>query len=709
MFQLPSLSGCRQTVASQKRCSTTVSLDDRVTPRGPRSCAAAASSDAKPTPEAPDGQRPRQTKKTRSRGFQTFRTVATFVVPRFHDVLKADVRGRLRRVLCYAMFMLAFSLGFVAPAQNQDIFWQGGGTDQLLETSLQESLYTRKNFADIATIPDAHAWLQGPFFRTMYCGDTRPKVNEHPLCQRRFDMVTKRFLVETVREALNQSIVSVDGNQTDSGHDPSLGVLFGVNQVIGGIMVGQVRVPAHSRTSGCALSPGPWVYSRSVPPTVCFGDRGELHEEADELKEAFGVNLTQLGGNREQFLWDGKGWGTSSPDLVLTRTLSPLDPSTIRLTSARRFPWPAFQVILPHPSGGPTEAMSLLRVLERGEYFDEHTRALFVQMNMFNAVNGRFNVLTIAFESSKGGVIRPSITFMTMPLYWQQEFGDLLPLVSEAVAACFIVFFIVEEIALSAARCSRLCHPVLFVHNVVLLLWVLFQSLRVAATMVAPDLNAVVVDSDTFYGFFPAVKLRNTAHGVAGVMTLLGWYKLVHYLEVFPSVRLVVGTLSRSLRGAVVFLAVFCVFTYAFAGAFMICFGTRLEQYRNLESSAFSLFKALTGAIDFDELREADWLLGPLMACAYITTSLFVFLNILIAIVLQNWHKENLLFPAEEEEEPVVARVAGMTDREVARVLLNVLMAPIQHCRHHLSLNSKWLVVQDALQEGKLRDPKPPN
>lgn len=104
----------------------------------------------------------------------------------------------------------------------------------------------------------------------------------------------------------------------------------------------------------------------------CYGNPADTSSEyanSSEAKEPFGAGA-------EQFVF--KGWnGTDtlaerSAPLTYERLDKPL----------RTFPSPAFSVVL--PNSDEAEARRLIAMLIRDKYVDLHTKAVFVDINVFN-------------------------------------------------------------------------------------------------------------------------------------------------------------------------------------------------------------------------------------------------------------------------------------------------------------------------------------
>ena len=94
-----------------------------------------------------------------------------------------------------------------------------------------------------------------------------------------------------------------------------------------------------------------------------------------------------------------------------------------------------------------------------------------------------------------------------------------------------------------------------------------------------------------------------------------------------PTFGLLSDTIKTALPDLLGFLLVFALVFYGFVQAHTMVFRDRIEGYRSLTHSAFSLMSSLLGDFDFDQLYQADNLLGPFFFFFFIVLAVFVVLN----------------------------------------------------------------------------------
>jgi hypothetical protein len=81
------------------------------------------------------------------------------------------------------------------------------------------------------------------------------------------------------------------------------------------------------------------------------------------------------------------------------------------------------------------------------------------------------------------------------------------------------------------------------------------------------------------------------------------------------------------------FLLVFFIIFYGFSQAHTMVFQGKLEEFRTVGDSCFTLMRSLLGNFDFVRLQEANQYMGPLLFIVFVVLAVFVVLNMLIAII----------------------------------------------------------------------------
>ena len=87
------------------------------------------------------------------------------------------------------------------------------------------------------------------------------------------------------------------------------------------------------------------------------------------------------------------------------------------------------------------------------------------------------------------------------------------------------------------------------------------------------------------------------------------------------------------------FLVIFVVVYVAYAHAFFMAFGSDLPAFASLLDSLYSLFMVILGDFDFNEMKEANPIMTPVLFFSFIASCFFVLLNMFIAILTEAYEK----------------------------------------------------------------------
>lgn len=183
--------------------------------------------------------------------------------------------------------------------------------------------------------------------------------------------------------------------------------MFFDDKIIGGIRVAQLRAAPRD----CVKLPA----FQDAEGLSCFGSVSGAFSTAAESRADYG----DVPGR--PFTWDGTGWGTSLQSVTHERSMLL---SSFRTTQDRSYPPPAFAIVLPNDNR--TEAAYLVDVITNQGYIDRQTRAIMVDMTVYNPTMNYFCFVRMTVEGGKvrcsccgprdvSGVSGPELEYPTAP------------------------------------------------------------------------------------------------------------------------------------------------------------------------------------------------------------------------------------------------------------------------------------------------------
>jgi hypothetical protein len=299
------------------------------------------------------------------------------------------------------------------------------------------------------------------------------------------------------------------------------------------------------------------------------------------------------------------------------------------------YPVPAYSIVIPTDLGFDS-AEKVIKSLVESHYIDLHTRAIFVDMSVYNPMLDRMCYIRLIGEITSAGGVMPDSEFVVVQL-WEMvgRTEDYIYIFLKSMVALFYCYYFSELLPKmfpdyrfnwgffkSFLNSAQLANIVFFCTSTFLQYY--------ADALFPEDFN---VNGDKFIEMLPSVKFRVEATKIAGINVFLNWFKFISILSYDPNFGLINNTLARSASGVCGFAVVFFIIFSGFAQAHCLIFVGRLANFRTVGESFYALLRSLLGDFDFTELQEAHFVMGPMFFLIFVVLAVFVVLNMLIAII----------------------------------------------------------------------------
>ena len=205
--------------------------------------------------------------------------------------------------------------------------------------------------------------------------------------------------------------------------------------------------------------------------------------------------------------------------------------------------------------------------------------------------------------------------------------------------------------------------PLLHVLNLVFqAIFVTEIAIRLAAHWPRP--GAFFRDGWNVFDFMVvAVSLLPVSGPFANVARLARILRVGRLVSLFPDLRLIIGTMLRSIPSMVHVIVLLCVFLYIYGVLGVHLFGPRDPvHWGSLERAVWTLFKVLTleGWIDIQQASGDPFPWSWMFYASFIFVAVFVVVNLFIAVVINNLDK------VKREQEVAVTATAAATEPQRA-------------------------------------------
>jgi hypothetical protein len=525
----------------------------------------------------------------------------------------------LREIVIYIAFILIFTLTNGKGLSSPTAFQFGDAVhNQVLRSEFLDSYAPNnpKTFFDIATVGELQQWMVGPL---------------------------SAFLFSTG---------SFDGKSWEGGMKTN--TVLSHARFIGPVRISQLRANKVDCTENVWNTfGGGWacydgaatntfgaydLYSflgGGFENTTAFGAYKEFNYTNANKQGRYDKNDQQIG-TKGKFLFDGID-GTSGEPLNGSSVAADRKKfyASFRTQEMQALPYPAFHVTLDPAQGA--AGFDTMKDLINSGYIDLATRAVVMDFTLYNPHVDRICWFRAIVEMTESGAVLPTYSYHVVKP-WEQTgvtSDDKKFIALQFIVFLFYIYYFLQEVHIYylygfKKYFSTWINLAQFVNIV---LYIDYYALSFMAYRYGPKMDG----SASFHDFSFMARVHNTATNAMACNIFLNWFKTVFYLSMSPSFAILTKTLSKSANKIKEFMIMFFIILWGFAQAHTMVFGTHLRSYRTIGQSVFTLLRSLLGDFDFEEMQYVHPIMGPLFFVLFVSLSIFVLLNILIAIISDSY------------------------------------------------------------------------
>ncbi|XP_078583733.1 polycystin-1-like protein 2 [Branchiostoma floridae x Branchiostoma japonicum] len=275
------------------------------------------------------------------------------------------------------------------------------------------------------------------------------------------------------------------------------------------------------------------------------------------------------------------------------------------------------------------EMRSILAELNADGWIDGQTRAVILEVLLYNGNLDQFTSLTVVFEFSETAGVFSRHHVHTFRLRQQPGTIGYIYVVLKIIYVIILLYSLWKEVKTAReAGLAYLKEPwnVVEIVNFVLAFTViaLYGSMALVAVQRGEDQLQYIkslVDINLMYGWF------------LSFLVFLNIMKMLRLLRFDPFL----AKLMSVFRGMAVefsaFILYFFLFFSGFAMSGFLMFGTTVTAYRAISLSYSTLFQMSLGLFDYRELFDENPFLGPIFFLTFMCLVYLVLMNIAVAII----------------------------------------------------------------------------
>ncbi|KAI8484003.1 hypothetical protein Bbelb_382660 [Branchiostoma belcheri] len=270
--------------------------------------------------------------------------------------------------------------------------------------------------------------------------------------------------------------------------------------------------------------------------------------------------------------------------------------------------------------------------LQTKNWLDDKTRAVFLEMTLYNPHANLFSAVVMVTEFSITGVVSTATEMTTFRLHH----GDQVTLLVLRVAmALFVLYYLIKAVMNFSTR------PLEYLTEAWswLEIFIIFSAsttlgLYFRAQGVMDDITGHGQGDHVFESYHQAATWYQTYTYLLSFLICCSFIKLIRLLRFNNHVNALMYTMTKTAKPLFNFLIMASIILTAFALAANLTLGLNLKEYSTLLATYENLFSMMLGSFSFAKLEEGSAFFGPAMFVFFQCTVQFFLLTMFMSIIM---------------------------------------------------------------------------
>ncbi|UJR27882.1 hypothetical protein I4U23_009147 [Adineta vaga] len=280
-----------------------------------------------------------------------------------------------------------------------------------------------------------------------------------------------------------------------------------------------------------------------------------------------------------------------------------------------------------------------LAQLHQLQWIDAQTRAVLIQMNLYNPNIPIFTSVVIIIEILPSSGVFPSARFEPLDLY---VFDTVAQIICVVIYFLFIIYFMIMEIR-SFLRLKKRYFRQIWSYmelGIIICSWT-GVGIHIWRTRESSRISRIFreTNGDTYLNFQFLAYINDTFSFLLAFCCFFGTLRLLRLCRYNERLNLLSNTLKRAARELMSFSMMFSVIFMAFLTLFYLQFVPYIWECSSLLHTAQMLFEMLLLKFDATEIKNAAPFLGPLYFTLFILFVVFVCINMFVSIINDNFRR----------------------------------------------------------------------
>ncbi|KFQ67634.1 Polycystic kidney disease and receptor for egg jelly-related protein, partial [Phaethon lepturus] len=286
------------------------------------------------------------------------------------------------------------------------------------------------------------------------------------------------------------------------------------------------------------------------------------------------------------------------------------------------------------PEEGRPNSTTRLDALQQNNWLDEKTWAVIIELTTFNSDADRFCTISVIFEMSHLGIIKPSLSVhsFALPIFHQQAKAQKFVFM---IVLAFLFIYTADELHIISKDKKDYIKNISNIINFGLKsTFLIFVFLKIIKFKVGADIvKFYLLHPNDFIHFHAVSHLDQILSITMGFLAFFVVLKTLKYSQFFYDVRLAQRSMLAALPGISSMALVVVVYFFVFMAFGYLVFGQHEWNYNNMIHSAQTVFSYCVSAFR-DTAFSSNRLLGGLFLASFMLVMICVLINLLQAVIM---------------------------------------------------------------------------
>lgn len=328
-----------------------------------------------------------------------------------------------------------------------------------------------------------------------------------------------------------------------------------------------------------------------------------------------------------------KGW------IPTNKTMQIADPWTYQ-SMFKIGGYPYFGLLATYSGGGYiTQLINTgdgIQDLKQNNWIDQRTRALFLEVSVYNAQVDMFGIATFLTEWMPTNGVLYFDNVKAARLFMPTDTKQKVTSACQLFMVLFLMVFIYGEAKKVFKEKKQYFKDIWNWMEICLIVFILgcLGSLYQRSKFTNKAVDEMQKNPDKFVSLIQAATFDEILTYFLGLVVFVANLKLLKLFRFNHRVYLFTRTLSTASEPLLSFMLVFGIFYVAFCSIYYLIFGSIMSEYKSMISTIESCFNILLGGFDFNSMEEADRIYGPILFFSFMMIMVMILMNTFLTILM---------------------------------------------------------------------------